>query len=214
MKNKIPKRTLILGSVLGLALCGFALCWMGKKNQQIWHSLRLSKSFTKSEEIQTQNIELGIKLVRSQQFAEAKKIFERILAADMDNVSVLNNLGYVSGEMGKLSVAKEYLKKAIELFPQCAECLNNLGAVLIREGNRVEARAKFEKALELYPQYVDALLNLGVLFEEDSEWSSAWESFRRASGQISDPELKKWVDLRVGLLAQIPQSTRRELAHE
>lgn len=157
---------------------------------------RLSKSLLPSASGSELSFQLGMRLVAAKKFAEAKRVFEDLLVAEPQNVSVLNNLAYLLGELGNLGSAAEYLQTALQIQPTCSECLNNLGSLQQRQGRTKEALENFQKAAASDPNHPDPRLNLAVLYEDQGDWTQALEWYKQAEARISDPKARKWVTLR------------------
>src|SRR5574344_479254 len=67
--------------------------------------------------------------------------YRKSLAADSENATALNGLGYVLATQNKdLSQALGYCKKAVDYNPESAACLDSLGVVYYKLGLYKEAR--------------------------------------------------------------------------
>ena len=217
---KIPRRWLLILPVFLIAIGAMFVMRSREKptgpvaQAVMAASVRLSKTILPSGTAKEMNMQLALRLAQTKQFAAARKVFEELLLGEPTNVSLLNNIAYVSGEMGDYPRAGEYLQTAIQVSEACAECLNNLGAVLYKQGKKDEAKQSFEKAAKIDPTYVDPKLNLAVLLEENSDWSGALEWYRQAEPGIKDPEIKKWVSMRAVWMAEIATANKRQVAGE
>ena len=185
-----------------------------KAEELLTASVRLSKTILPSGTARDWNAELGVRLAKGKHFGAARKVFEEILLIEPTNVSLLNNIAFVSGEQGDFARASEYLQTAIQISENCAECFNNMGSLLYKQGKKAEAKAQFEKATKIDGNYIDPKLNLAVLMEEESDWQSALDWYRQVAPLVQDPETKKWVDGRSAWMLEIAQSTKRSVAGE
>jgi Tfp pilus assembly protein PilF len=176
--------------------------------------LRFSRNLFPGKTGRELSVKLGVSLLQKKDYLEAKKVFEEVLMEEPTNVSVLNNLAYIAGELNEEARAIEFLRTALQINDQCAECSNNLGNLLFKQGKIEEARKLFAKATTISPNYLDAHLNLAVLSEDQSDWSTAAASYKEALSRTTDPDLKKIISQRVLWMTEISQNTARALAGE
>lgn len=207
------KRILLMGGAILITIAyGARQRFRAKEAPVITPVERVTSSVTPEDKNRALTLKMAVNLVKHKQYQGAKRILEDVLAAEPMNVSVLNNLAYVTGQLGEENVAAEYLHTALQIMPTCAECLNNLGTLLRKQGKSEEARKQFEEAVKLEPGQADARLNLAVLQEEQADWAHALASYREAEKIVSDPELRKWVLQRVAWLSEVTQGAVREIA--
>jgi len=188
----------------------------GKKKVALDRKIpKLSKSIVPQERAIEFTIQLGLKLIREGEVESAKNVFEKLLVTHPNNVSILNNLGYLMGEMGNWAKASLYLEKAIQISNNCAECLNNLGTALQRQGKVIEARKMFEQAVNADPKFLDPKLNLAVLYEMKGDWALALEWYKKSAGDLKDSKLTEWVNTRALWMAEITkEKATREIAKQ
>lgn len=108
----------------------------------------------------------GLALQRSGQYGAALAAYERALALDPEDPSLLNNIGAVRRSLGDLEGAREALRRAIELDPRYAPAWSNLGLVLDALGERQEAALAFQTALRLDPGNPSASVNLAIQYHQ------------------------------------------------
>lgn len=174
---------------------------------------RLSRSVLSLGDTRDWNVNLGVKLAKAKHYSAARKVFEALHLIEPDNASVLNNLAFVTAEMGDVPKAIEYLQLAVQAAgDSCAECHNNLGSLLLKQEKIAEAKGAFEKAARIDGNYVDAKLHLAMLAEQESDWSGALEWYRQAMGLVEDPELKTWIASRASWMVEITTSTKRQVS--
>jgi tetratricopeptide (TPR) repeat protein len=207
--------------IVAANVCVVALVVMGyllirtEKPEVLEAGARLSKSLLPGASGGSLSFQLGMRLVTAKQYPEAKRIFEDLLVAEPQNVSILNNLAYILGEMGNYGSAAEHLQTALQISPTCSECLNNLGSIHQRQGRQKEAIDNFQKAANLDPNHPDPRLNLAVLYEDQGDWSSALEWYKQAEARVQDPKVRKWVTLRALWMSELQQTTSaRKIAGE
>jgi tetratricopeptide (TPR) repeat protein/serine/threonine protein kinase len=106
------------------------------------------------------NFALGNALAEKQP-GEALGYHRVALALRPGSGAVLNNLGNVLIDLGRLEEAKAEYLKAIALDPKFANPHNNLGIVLEEQGRLEEAKAEFLRAITLNPKFGQPHANLG-----------------------------------------------------
>ena len=99
---------------------------------------------------------------------------------ESDDFAVLNNLGNVSWEQGRLEQAAEWYRRAVDLRPDSPEALRNLGVTLSDLGDFDLAVAFLHKALQLQPASPDSYLGLGVTLARQAKWAEALDCYDQA----------------------------------
>ncbi len=80
----------------------------------------------------------------------AQAQYKVVLASQPDNVVALNNLAWVSGELGDpQSIA--YAERALKLAPQSPQVIDTLGGLLIKKGDLAKGLEYQERAVQLAP---------------------------------------------------------------
>lgn len=96
------------------------------------------------------------------EYEEAASRYRQVLAAQPENVIVLNNLAYMlSKELGRHAEAMEYSEKAITLRPEIPELLDTHAVVQLGNGQIREARDTIQRALTLRSDDATLLVTLG-----------------------------------------------------
>jgi serine phosphatase RsbU (regulator of sigma subunit)/Tfp pilus assembly protein PilF len=112
---------------------------------------------------------------------------------------VLNNLGYVISNEGKVDLAKTYYEKSIILYKETnqteglASAYNNLGLVYDFEGNIPKALDYYHQSLKLHEQSKDAkgqilnkeglaytLNNIGAIYAQQNEYTKSLDYFLKS----------------------------------
>lgn len=117
----------------------------------------------------------------------AEKWLEDILAETPDDISALNDLGYLWADQGKnLPRALEMIQKAIAAEPDNTAYIDSLGWVLYRLGRAEEAVVQLRKAAEgddadgvILDHLADALAATGQIAEARRYWQRAIEAFEQ-----------------------------------
>ncbi len=92
---------------------------------------------------------------RAGRLAEARALFEQLLAAQPDHAEAWNSLGLVIDEGGDTEGAMECWRKAIALRPDYAEPHNHMGLALDRLNDEAGAIAEWKEAARLRPDWVE-----------------------------------------------------------
>jgi Flp pilus assembly protein TadD len=181
----IPKRTIVLASVLIVAVSIFAYMKL-KSGPAIPATLTPTASQTASG-LQQQSDTQDVGVLKTRALAAyAKSDFDSAWN-DMLSASVLapidpeiwNNLGLIAKSRGDAIEAQRNYDKALELRPDYPEALNNLGMLVMQEGNNTRAIELIGKSLKLMPAYPEANFNMAFLYDKKGEHSKAANYYRR-----------------------------------
>jgi tetratricopeptide (TPR) repeat protein len=99
----------------------------------------------------------ALALHQRDQFAEAEKLYARVLKAQRDNFDALRLLGMLNHQRGKPGEAYRLISAALKVEPRSPDALSNLALVLQTLKRNDEALAALDKALTLAPGHIDAL---------------------------------------------------------
>jgi tetratricopeptide (TPR) repeat protein len=98
-------------------------------------------------------LRLGMNRERDGQPAEARPLYERIVAGDASSPIALNNLAYMLGQDPvRRAQALGYARRAVALAPRVGAIQDTLGWVLYLDGRLEEAHRVLERAVELDPR--------------------------------------------------------------
>jgi tetratricopeptide (TPR) repeat protein len=86
---------------------------------------------------------------RGERLKDALRMAEIAIAADPNNTSYLDTIGWVYFKLGNYSEAKVNLEKAIEIGGERAVMLEHLGDVMFKLGDTQKAKALWQKAYDL-----------------------------------------------------------------
>jgi tetratricopeptide (TPR) repeat protein len=115
----------------------------------------------------------------AREFDRAEWWCHQVLQVDPNRSEMLNLLGTVCYQTGRLSLAIGWYREAIDANPNYAEAYNNLGVALQDLGQLEVAIAQFEAAIELAPDYVQAYFNLGNALMADGQIEIAIAAYER-----------------------------------
>lgn len=146
------------------------------------------KLSTRDEEKEYVNFMLASMYERQKKYEAAEEMFKKILAADPNNATVLNYLGYMLADRGlRLEEALGHVKKAVALEPQNGAYLDSLGWAYFKLGNYDLAEESLRKATERIPNDPTVQDHLGDLYQKTgrlklaaAHWERALEEWGRA----------------------------------
>ena len=114
------------------------------------------------------------------QLAQAKQIYEQVLAKHPSHFDALHLSGVIAAQSGYPTLAVELIGKAIEVNPNYANAYSNRGAALKELKRLEEANASFDKAIAIKPDYADAYSNRGAVLQDLKRLEEALASYDRA----------------------------------
>lgn len=126
----------------------------------------------------------GERLLRANQFADAREVFAEVLKTDPDSRFANLRLGICLLRLGQNVEAVEVLKHAVEVEPRRAEARYALGDALMRTEKFAAAAEQWAALAELQPRRKEAWFNLGAALEKDGQpdqAGSAMQEYRRLS---------------------------------
>ena len=113
--------------------------------------------------------------------AEARRTYERLVAADPANAVFVGQDAEACRRAGDLTRAVELYRRAVELAPADREAHYNLAMTLQDAGRRGEALTALEAAIALDPAHPEAHNALGIAFSLRGELEEAREQFEQAA---------------------------------
>ena len=123
-------------------------------------------------------LEKGIRLLKSRQFAEAILAFEKILRKHPGNAEALHFCGVAMHQQGRHKEAVKFIERAIARLPR-ANFYLNLALCYAALGKHAEAIKQLVSALSLHPELIDAWYNLGVLYGQIHNYEAAISSYQK-----------------------------------
>jgi protein O-GlcNAc transferase len=122
----------------------------------------------------------ALALQRAGRFAEAERLYLRILDGKPDDVDALHLLGVIHLQRRQFKDAGSRLARAAELAPRRADVLNHLGMAHKGGGDLAEAMACYRLAAEADPSYAEATYNLANVLNELDRLDEAETTYRSA----------------------------------
>ena len=110
---------------------------------------------------------------------EYRSISDR-LADDPNNPALLNEMGNILVQYGRLRAAIAQYERAVKFQPDLALVWNNLGVAYTAAGKYSSGEHAYRKALKLSPAYAMAYYNLGVNFDLRDKYDMAIAYYQRA----------------------------------
>ncbi|MEO6054424.1 MAG: tetratricopeptide repeat protein [Chthoniobacterales bacterium] len=113
-------------------------------------------------------------------FAEADKVYVKILEAAPDNYYALANYGVTEFQLGRLAAAEVALRKASSLNSKDSFAYTILGIVHFRQGRYDDAITMLNKAIEINPKDFAAHNYLGISLSNKGDRTGAEEEIQKA----------------------------------
>lgn len=112
--------------------------------------------------------------------SEAALAFEQALAANPDDVWLLDALGFLYFSAARFADAERCCRQSIQLSPSNHYAFKGLGLCLARLGDPEAGIAALRRSLELAPDFADAHHDLGVVLSELGRSEEAEACFARS----------------------------------
>ena len=130
----------------------------------------------------------GISLHQQGGLAQAKTIYEQVLAKQPKHFDALHMLGVIAAQTNNHALAVELMGKAIEINPNSASAYSNRGLALQDLKRTDEALASYDKAIALKPDYAEAFNNRGIALQDLKRLDEALASYDKAVALKPDYE--------------------------
>jgi tetratricopeptide (TPR) repeat protein len=122
----------------------------------------------------------GLELHQQGQLAQARQIYELVLAKQPTHFDALHLSGVIAAQSKNPALALELIGKAIEINPKNAAAYSNRGNALKELKRLDEALASYDRAIAIKPDYADAYSNRGIALQELKRLDEALASYDRA----------------------------------
>jgi len=116
---------------------------------------------------------LGDAYYYTEQYQDAKNVYDKILNSNPDDPHILHNRGKIYASMGKHIEALADLNRSLEFGPDDPYTLNSRGATYHNLKKYKEALADYNRALELKPNDALTLSNRGATYKRLEEYDKA-----------------------------------------
>ena len=122
----------------------------------------------------------GVEHHQAGRYAQAARIYRRLLDANRNHVDALHLLGLAEHAQGRHAEARRLLEQAVRLSPRFAEAHGNLGLACHDAGDEAAAIGAYRQALALNPALAETWYNLGNALRGRGETAEALDAYRRA----------------------------------
>ncbi len=137
----------------------------------------------------------GAMFEKMKDFDAAEREFRKVLAADPENASALNYLGYMLADRNvRLTEAHDMIKKAVDQEPTNGAFLDSLGWVLYRLDRMEEAETMLLKAADRAPRdptvhdhLGDVYFKQGKLKDAIGQWDRSLMEWKASAPSEADP---------------------------
>ena len=174
--NVFAERYLYLPSVgfCWVAGCGFSELWRRTKERAGLRRALVAGALVLAV-LAVQRI-----VTRNREWRDDIRLYTRTLEQSPGAYPILNNLGTVNWQDGRVREAEAVWRRALAVAPQSAIVLNNLGLVASSGKDYPAAIDLFKRAIAAKPEYTDPYLNLGIAERALGRCASAETDIRHA----------------------------------
>jgi len=151
-----------------------------------------------------QNLELGVAAQEAGNYATATTDYNKVLAAEPENVAALFDLGDVEQFEHLNSAAESHYRAALAVDPNYVPAMYNL-ATMEATSSPVDAEVLYQQVIRLSPNDADAHFNLGFVLISLGE--KAQGAAQLAIAEKLDPSLKSRVPSATTTTTTIPKKT-------
>ncbi len=110
-------------------------------------------------------LELAANAVLSKEFAAAEKVYQKILAAQPDNLQANIGLANLFFQLKKFPEAAQVYEKIVSLHPNSAKAHYNLGSIAFLQKDYEKAKEHLLRALHIYPKLLGGYLILAQIYQ-------------------------------------------------
>ena len=107
------------------------------------------------------------------EFKKALKIFDKIININPKIDYVYQNMANIFFDLGNMTSAIEYQKKALELNPKNIRSMNGLGLALSNSGDDIAAIGYYKKALEINSNDSETNYNIATSYRKIEKYKEA-----------------------------------------
>ena len=142
--------------------------------------------------------------------AKAIKYYKYFINQGFVDNKVFLNYGALLKDLGKITEAELFIRKAIKLDPNFAMSHSNFGVILKDLGKLEEAEISLRKAIELNPKFTDAYVNLGGILRDLGKLEEA-ELFIQKAIELNPNSSDAYVNLG-GILRDLGKLEEAEIS--
>jgi len=151
----------------------------------------------------SENFQQAVNQLKNGQFEIARQAFERLVAANPNDLEARNNLAVCLIKAQRYAEAEDHLKYILTADPEKAGSHQNVGVARQGLTRTDEALSDTSKSVELYQsqknqEIASALFNRGWLLDEQGKLKEAIEAYRE-SVRLKADYSKAWLGLAIAL---------------
>ena len=162
----------------------FRLGWYANKAHDLQMAMRAYRRIVAAGEADAVVYNnLAGSLVMSQEFEEAAKIYETVVAMKPNYLKAIVNYASVLMELHQYGSAREVLQAVVLEHPTHFQALRNLGLALYESGHPQDAISAFEKAIHVQPLVSDVQYHIGLALLAQRDTTAAVEAFQKVGSQ-------------------------------
>lgn len=142
---------------------------------------------------------IGDLLATQGNLEEAAHHFLAAIRINSEYIAAYNHLAVCLADQGRLHEAVQWLSKAHEISPRCADTLCNMGNLMRKLRRFDEAALMYRSAIAIRPEFIEAHFNLSLILLLMEDFTSGWQEyewrlkhFRAASGYPYRHGLPLW----------------------
>ena len=133
-----------------------------------------------------QDLEKAYKLYKDDKLEEAETICKDVADNNPKYSKAFQLLSQIYNRKGEILTAEKYIKQALSLAPDDAECLNSYGNIFKKMRQLQKAKEKYNESLKIAPGYLAATQNLGELYLKEKNPLKAADIF--SQGLVHNPD--------------------------
>ena len=136
------------------------------------------KCFTRAINLDPNNAsyynDLGLVCFDLRLLAEAQGAFQEVLRLQPKSIPAFTHLALLANLTGLTGLAIGFLRRALDVDPNCGEARNNIALFLRDQGEQVECREHYEAAIRLKPENTSVFSGYLLALNDDPHLESAW----------------------------------------
>ncbi|NCG22001.1 MAG: tetratricopeptide repeat protein, partial [Rhodobacterales bacterium] len=151
-----------------------------------FHTVRALQLGAAGPRLAPMDYHLGITCLHMGRYADAHKLFSKLLEDDNLRNKAQYYLGLVAYQMGKYKNAVMYLRRHLQRTPNSPRVLSRLGMCYLQLGEIAKAREVCNKALAVDPADLQARWTLGCALVEEQREEDATRVFKELLADAPD----------------------------